>query len=267
MAGQQPGQPAAREPSPDARARGRAATSQLLGRPGAVQPGADPREAAGEASPSTRGPIRHGAAQTPGSEADPRVAVTPAPSDGAPSEPTAAGSGAPAPLAALSPQASPQASAAGGDAPLLQSGVGMQEMIESIRANVGLAARQGVSQARIALAPAELGEIRVHLTQSADGLIARVTADTAAAAQALAGARAELHHSLSTLGTSLLRLDIGSSKDPDGHPQHNAGDAPGSARRGASGDEAGIEIDQGVHAATASGPGGPALGELVDVLA
>ena len=35
-----------------------------------------------------------------------------------------------------------------------------------------------VSQARIALTPAELGDIRIHLTQSSQGLIARVTAGT-----------------------------------------------------------------------------------------
>ena len=37
----------------------------------------------------------------------------------------------------------------------------MQEMIESIHATIELAARQGVSQARIALQPAELGEMAV----------------------------------------------------------------------------------------------------------
>jgi len=60
-------------------------------------------------------------------------------------------------------------------------------MIESIHATVEMAARQGMAQARIALEPEELGSLRIHLSQTADGLLARVSADTPAAAQALAG--------------------------------------------------------------------------------
>jgi flagellar hook-length control protein FliK len=103
-----------------------------------------------------------------------------------------------------------ESSASASDAsPLLSSGVGMQDMIDSIRATIELASAQGTNQARIALQPAELGEIRIHLSQSAEGLVARVTADTPAAAQALAQGRSELHQSLSALGTPLLRLDVG----------------------------------------------------------
>jgi flagellar hook-length control protein FliK len=108
----------------------------------------------------------------------------------------------------LSSSAPVMASAAGSGA------VELQQMIESIHATVELAARQGASQARISLQPRELGEIRIHLSQTSDGLLARVTADSAAAAQTLAGGRSELQQSLSTLGVSLLRLDIGSSGQP-----------------------------------------------------
>ena len=94
-------------------------------------------------------------------------------------------------------------------------GVALQDMIESIHATVEMAARQGMAQARIALEPEELGSLRIHLSQTADGLLARVSADTPAAAQALAGGRAELHQSLSSLGVSLLRLDINSFGQSD----------------------------------------------------
>jgi flagellar hook-length control protein FliK len=154
---------------------------------------------------------------------------------------------------------------------LLASGVEMQEMIESIHATIELAARQGVSQARIALQPAELGEIRIHLTQTSDGLLARVTAETPAAAEALAGARSELHQSLSTLGTSLLRLDINSFAQPEGRQGQGAGDASesGSQRSGATtGRDGSIDQLQATEAADAQANAtGPALGELVDVLA
>ncbi len=121
---------------------------------------------------------------------------------------SAAGNGA-SPIAASGSSAASTIAAAAEPSAVLSSGVGMQDMIDAIRATVDLAVRQGLTQAKIALQPAELGEIRIHLSQSADGLIARVTADTPAAAQALAQGRSELHQSLSSLGLPLLRLDIG----------------------------------------------------------
>ncbi len=88
-------------------------------------------------------------------------------------------------------------------------GVGLQEAIEGLHGTIQLAARQGLAQARISLQPEELGEIRINLTQTAQGLLARVSAESPAAAQALAAAHAELRQSLSSLGINLTRLDIG----------------------------------------------------------
>ncbi len=88
-------------------------------------------------------------------------------------------------------------------------GVGLQEAIESLHGTIQLAARQGLAQARISLQPEELGEIRINLTQTAQGLLARVTAESPAAAQALAAAHAQLRQSLSSLGINLTRLEIG----------------------------------------------------------
>ncbi|HEY3829855.1 MAG TPA: flagellar hook-length control protein FliK [Solirubrobacteraceae bacterium] len=88
-------------------------------------------------------------------------------------------------------------------------GVGLERAIETVHATIELAARQGLSQARIALQPEELGEIRIHLTQTSAGLTARVTAESASAAQALAAGHAELRQSLGSIGLSLTRLDVG----------------------------------------------------------
>jgi len=149
---------------------------------------------------------------------------------------------------------------------LLSSGVQMQDMIEAIHATIELAGRQGISQARISLQPAELGEIRIHLSQTSDGLLARVTADTPAAAQALTAGRGELHQALSSLGTSLLRLDIGSFGPSEGRQGRQAeGAAPSSGRRGTTGGGESIEAAEGSQTASAAAP--RALGELVDVLA
>lgn len=152
------------------------------------------------------------------------------------------------------------------NAPLTAAGVQMQDMIESIHATIELATQQGISQARISLQPAELGDIRIHLSQTGDGLLARVTAETPAAAQALAAARGELHQALSSSGATLLRLDIGSFGQAEGREERNAGSSAGASR--SSGTTDGEETIEA--AGTAREPGAAStqiLGELVDVLA
>ncbi|MGO9971686.1 MAG: flagellar hook-length control protein FliK, partial [Solirubrobacteraceae bacterium] len=150
----------------------------------------------------------------------------------------------------------------------LATGVGMQDMIDSIRATIEIAARQGVTQARIALEPEDLGHISIRLSQTSDGLLARVSADTPAAVQALAEGRSELHQSLSSLGVSLLRLDISSFGQPQaGSREDSAGNRDGtSTARPAQDSEAADDAATG----ELDGAGAPAPiagGELVDVLA
>jgi flagellar hook-length control protein FliK len=89
------------------------------------------------------------------------------------------------------------------------SGVALQQAVETVQATVELAVRQGLTQARIQLHPAELGEIRIHLTQTSAGLLARVSAESSAAAQALTSAHAELRQSLSSLGIDVAQLHVG----------------------------------------------------------
>jgi flagellar hook-length control protein FliK len=158
--------------------------------------------------------------------------------------------------------------AAGSSSPLVAGPVGMQELIDSIHATIELAARQGATQARIALAPAELGHISIRLSQTSSGLLARVTADTQAAAQALTDGRAELHHSLSSLNLPLLRLDIGSSAQPQTGGREGQLDVEAAAQttRGA-GDEPAGDGETALEDQQASVPAGPSRGELVDVLA
>jgi flagellar hook-length control protein FliK len=143
----------------------------------------------------------------------------------------------------------------------------MQEMIDSIRATVEIAARQGIARARIELQPQDLGHISIRLTQTAEGLRARVTADTPAGAQALTQGRSELRQSLSSLGVSLLRLDVGSFAQPQAreHGERFTGRPDGSsanpAKVASEGEEANAEP------VGAGQPAGPAMGEIVDVLA
>jgi flagellar hook-length control protein FliK len=160
--------------------------------------------------------------------------------------------------------------AATGAAPTLATGVAMQDMIDAIRASVEIAARQGLTQARITLQPEDLGHISIRLSQTGAGLLARVSAETPAAAQALTAGRAELHQSLSSLGVSLLRLDISSfgqsqAGDQDGRfagepGASNTSRAPGSSHE-VDGSEPVGEADGAAPRASIAG------GELVDVLA
>jgi flagellar hook-length control protein FliK len=126
----------------------------------------------------------------------------------------------------VSAPASAATGATGAAAPT--PGVDLQQAVEQLHGTIALAASQGLAQARIVLHPAELGEILVHLTQTARGLLARVSADSPAAMQALAAARGELRQSLGSLGIDLARLDVGHSA-----PQGTGADARGAAGGGA----------------------------------
>jgi flagellar hook-length control protein FliK len=163
---------------------------------------------------------------------------------------------------------SAQATATGVDAGFVTAaGVPMQEMIDSIRSTVEMATRQGIARARIELQPQELGHVSIRLSQTAEGLRARVTADTPAGAQALAQGHSELRQSLSSLGVSLLRLDIGSFGQ---HQARGQGERFTGRSEGSSGPRTDVASEEGTpigETAAASQPAGPAMGEIVDVLA
>jgi flagellar hook-length control protein FliK len=154
-----------------------------------------------------------------------------------------------------------------GASPLSLPGVPMQEMIDSIGATIELASRQGIAKARIELQPEELGHISIRLSQTSEGLRARVTADTPAGAQALNQGRSELRQSLSSLGLSLLQLDIGSSGQPQTGEQDGrfAANADGSSAISTTGTAE--ESEALGEPRDNTRPAGTPLGEIVDVLA
>jgi flagellar hook-length control protein FliK len=161
--------------------------------------------------------------------------------------------------AALAP--APSASAA--TAPL---SAGTPVTLAQLPQTVSLAIQLGNSGAasivRIRLTPPELGGIRVSITQTADGLVARVLADHAGAAQTLAQSGDELRRSLANAGVSLLRLDIGASGEQS---LGERGGAPGAKEQSRTGEPALLEQSD---SATAP-PRTIALsnGVLVDILA
>ncbi|MFN8132456.1 MAG: flagellar hook-length control protein FliK [Solirubrobacteraceae bacterium] len=143
----------------------------------------------------------------------------------------------------------------------------LAEAVEHVQATIRLAAERGVHHARLALRPASLGTIDVHLRTTHAGLIATVHADSSEARHLLAEAGLELRRSLEDQGVTLLRLDIGHGQD--GRPGAGAARQPGDdarpdrrgARRGPDADDG--PADPTTRVETLELPSGV----LVDVLA
>jgi hypothetical protein len=81
------------------------------------------------------------------------------------------------------------------------------------QAVVRLAVRDGSTQARITLEPAELGRVEIHLRYQAGGVAATLLADGTEAAQALVAAAGELRRSLEAQGVAVLALDVRAQQD------------------------------------------------------
>lgn len=162
----------------------------------------------------------------------------------------------------LAPETSPP------DVPSSVFGAPMQDTIDAIKTTIEIAARQGYARARIELQPEELGHISIRLLQTSEGLRARVSADTPAGAQALTQNRSELRQMLTSLDVSVLHLDIGSSgQSPAGEgrdftAQHDTSASSAVQALGGPAQEDEVSTDSSAHQ-----PPGPALGEIVDVLA
>ena len=168
----------------------------------------------------------HSGAHEPGSAPEPGAGTTPgaAPSGG-PAAGSASFAGA---LGAHTTSASAGTTAAGGPAGVANPyGARLAEAAQAVHDSITLQARNGVSQARIQLSPESLGGVQIHLTRTSEGLIARVVAEHPEAAQTLAQSGDDLRRQLQQGGTTLLRLDIGSSGTRDGGAQDQSGSASG----------------------------------------
>jgi flagellar hook-length control protein FliK len=80
---------------------------------------------------------------------------------------------------------------------------------EAVEHVLRLASSRGVTHARIALNPADLGAVDVHIRSTAEGLVARVVAHSAEAVQTLQHAAGDLRRSLEEQGLNVMSLDIG----------------------------------------------------------
>jgi type III secretion system needle length determinant len=89
----------------------------------------------------------------------------------------------------------------------------LPQAAEAVENAIRIGQARGVTHARLALRPAELGGVEIHLTSTPGGLVVRVTADAPQAAHLLQQAGDDLRRQLQAQGIDLQRLDIGVSGD------------------------------------------------------
>jgi flagellar hook-length control protein FliK len=202
----------------------------------------------------------------PGNDADGQTpagtAASVAPATAPAAQPATAPAIAPAPVAATAP-------AAASAAVPTSYGVRLAEAAEKVSNAIAMGARDGVSVARIELAPESLGAIQIHLQHTSEGIVARVVTERPEAAQTLSQSGDDLKRQLQQNGTALLRLDIESSGRERSGQQGQAEGAAGSSSTGSpSGAADGAADDEGAAEALAPTPLHNLSGSaLVNVLA
>jgi flagellar hook-length control protein FliK len=251
---------AAKTAGPGAAAHGDAQTDGPTATPATAQPQAP---SAGTQDPGQNGGGGQASGQTPphpepgATQPQPDQAAAPAPAANTPTPPAGI---AATPVPQVSAAASTAATAAAtGPA---RYGIGLSEAVETVKTTIELGSRQGFSQAKIQLAPATLGQITIHLQKTSDGIVAKVVADTSAAAQTMQQGGDDLRRSLQNSGLHLLRLDIETRGDQRGSA--NAGGHTSQSQRTGGDQESASAGDDG-----ASQPTTIVLpnGALVNVLA
>jgi flagellar hook-length control protein FliK len=196
--------------------------------------------------------------------ADALRAAAPAAAAGAATD---AGSAASATGIAPPPTTTATATVSAPAAPAPSAAVPLQQAVETVRLTLGAAAQRGVTRARIALRPEELGGVEVHLKHTAEGLSARVVAEAPEAARLLSQAAGELRRTLEQQGLNVVRIDVATAgDDAPGTGAGAAGNEQRDGRRhtgGRPGGIAGSDTDQTTAERTIELPNGA----LVDVLA
>ena len=76
-----------------------------------------------------------------------------------------------------------------------------------------VAAERGITRARMALKPAELGGVEIRLQASAAGVAAQVVADSPEAAKLLAQAADDLRRALEARDVTLISLEVSTTAD------------------------------------------------------
>jgi Meckel syndrome type 1 protein len=227
-------------------------------------PAAAPQPVAPEARKAEAAPVVAAAPVVPETPVE-APAAAPARAAAAP-EPAPAPAPAQAPASAPVAQAPMPAPAAGLAAP--ERAVPLHRAPAAVATLLHVAVDRGISHAKMALRPAELGGIEIRLQATAGGVAAQVVADSPEAARMLAQAGDDLRRALEARDVTLISLEVSTSSD---QRQQSA--------RGewTDGGDAGLTSSHGRTAGDAEGDAEPAPitqtvielpgGLLVDVLA
>jgi hypothetical protein len=230
-------------PPPEAGPR-RPVASPSPAEPASPRPSSAPGSLDPAPAPERTRAEEEGAAATPSAPSPPPGKA----SGGAPptSESPRPGDPAPSPSSVLSAGLASPAAGELTRSSRAASPVRLRELAERVGAEVRLLVREGRSEARISLRPPELGEVRIRLAYEGSALSAVISADSAAAADALVAALGDLRRSLEGLGVSVLSLDVrspqadeqGARPRPEGpfegrRPPSHQGSADGGRETGA----------------------------------
>jgi flagellar hook-length control protein FliK len=186
----------------------------------APQAGTTPAKPATPETAATRVPAEQ-AGQAP--TAEPTAAQAEEPSAPAPAQPAAA----PAAQAKAEPQAAaPAAPATPVDAapdvqtsapltgsPAAHRAAPLHRAPAAVATLLHVAVERGITRAKMALRPAELGGIEIRLQTTAAGVAAQVVADSPEAAKLLAQASDDLRRALEARDVTLLSLEVSTSGD------------------------------------------------------
>ncbi len=131
--------------------------------------------------------------------------------------PRAEPAAAPAP-AAQAPAAEPVAARSDARAappawPLRERAVPLHRAPAAVATLLHVAVERGISRAKMALRPAELGGIEIRLQATAGGVAAQVVADSPEAARLLAQAGDDLRRALEARDVTLISLEVSTSGD------------------------------------------------------
>lgn len=174
---------------------------------------------------------------------------------------------APAAPAVTAPSNAPAPASAAAPAPAqlpTATPVPLARSAEAVEHVLRLASSRGVTHARIALHPEELGSVDVHIRSTSEGLVARVVAHSAEAVQTLQHAANDLRKSLEEQGLNVLNLDVSQSGDQSaGRARSDAGELAGGRRDGGEAGSGDGSDDTSTTTTTLRLPSGV----LVDVLA
>jgi flagellar hook-length control protein FliK len=207
------------------------------------------------------------------SQADPKAAQTLQQARAAvayarPAEPHQAQAQVAHPAAHVSTPVAPATSAAPATAPATPvsaaTPVPLARAAEAVEHVLLMASSRGVTHARIALNPADLGAVDVHIRSTAEGIVARVVAHSADAVQTLQHAAGDLRRSLEEQGLNVLNLDIGQpGESGTGRAGADAGQLASGGRNGSFAAEGPDGDESTTQTTTLRLPSGV----LVDVLA